>query len=122
MGDTIARANQGIHTEDSAQHGSALTAIDNGEKLQRQLEADAEITREFGKIAPRAINDIAESRGNLREYEQQQLAKATAEEALSFCLLCKDSHFIHDFIVIKLPSPQPLSQRERGLSAEMQTR
>ncbi|WP_392405422.1 hemagglutinin repeat-containing protein [Cardiobacterium hominis] len=122
VGDTIARANQGIHTEDSAQHGSALTAIDNGEKLQRQLEADAEITREFGKIAPRAINDIAESRGNLREYEQQQLAKATAEEALSFCLLCKDSHFIHDFIVIKLPSPQPLSQRERGLSAEMQTR
>ena len=83
VGDTIARANQGIHTEDSAQHGSALTAIDNGEKLQRQLEADAEITREFGKIAPRAINDIAESRGNLREYEQQQLAKATAEEALT---------------------------------------
>ncbi|EEV88188.1 Uncharacterised protein [Cardiobacterium hominis] len=83
VGDTIARANQGIHTEDSAQHGSALTAIDNGEKLQRQLEADAEITREFGKIAPRAINDIAERRGNLREYEQQQLAKATAEEALT---------------------------------------
>ena len=83
VGDTIARANQGIHTEDSAQHGSALTAIDNGEKLQRQLEADAEITQEFGKIAPRAINDIAESRGNLREYEQQQLAKATAEEALT---------------------------------------
>lgn len=83
VADTIARANQGIHTEDSAQHGSALTAIDNGEKLQRQLEADAEITREFGKIAPRAINDIAESRGNLREYEQQQLAKAAAEEALT---------------------------------------
>ena len=83
VADTIARANQGIHTEDSAQHGSSLTAIDNGEKLQRQLEADAEITREFGKIAPRAINDIAESRGNLREYEQQQLAKAAAEEALT---------------------------------------
>ena len=81
--ETIARANAHAYSSDAQNQGGATTTAQNGQQTLQQLNLEANTTREFGKAAPQIINKIAESRGNLREYEQQQLAKATAEEALT---------------------------------------
>lgn len=81
--ETIARANAHAYSSDAQNQGGATTTAQNGQQTLQQLNLEANTTREFGKAAPQIINKIAESRGNLREYEQQQLAKAAAEEALT---------------------------------------
>jgi len=81
--ETIARANAHAYGSDAQNQGGATTTAQNGQHTLQQLSLEANTTREFGKAAPQIINKIAESQGNLREYEQQQLAKAAAEEALT---------------------------------------
>ena len=81
--ETIARANAHAYSSDAQNQGGATTTAQNGQQTLQQLDLEANTTREFGKAAPQMISQIAESRGNLREYEQQQLAKAAAEEALT---------------------------------------
>lgn len=81
--ETIARANAHAYSSDAQNQGGATTTAQNGQQTLQQLNLEANTTREFGKAAPQMISQIAESRGNLREYEQQQLAKAAAEEALT---------------------------------------
>ena len=71
----LATIDQTVTTESAAANASALTKGWDGQQLQKEVDAQVAITKEFSKQAPKAIAEYAQS-----QIEALQKSGASAEE------------------------------------------
>ncbi len=74
IADTLAALNRDVHTGDS---GNGLVKDWNGQQLQQQVTAGAEIMATFGQQASKAIGDYAEHKTNEAAAMRLQAANTT---------------------------------------------
>ncbi|MBV7307029.1 hemagglutinin repeat-containing protein, partial [Xanthomonas vasicola pv. vasculorum] len=77
VSDVLAALNRDVHTGDSA---NGLVKGWDGQKLQQQVSAGAEITATFGQQASKAIGDYAEQKTNEAAAMRLQAANTTDPE------------------------------------------
>ncbi|MBV7435279.1 hypothetical protein KRX19_09610 [Cardiobacteriaceae bacterium TAE3-ERU3] len=73
----------GITTETAKANSGALFNTFDAEKVQQDIDTQIAVTKEFGKIAPKIVADVADSLGNTQEYEIKLQLKGDLESLVA---------------------------------------